>query len=215
MSVGTLRRFVPEGARRWIRDRESWRAWQRGRFARRLARTTKRLDLAAAQLTGLLQLAGRPAVTDVDCLEVGAGWVLSHSLVLHLLGARRVVAIDHEVLAEPAVIPVAVREAILALARSQLGFLADPEAVRGRLERLRARPPRSLPELAELGIEYLAPFDLLRDEPPGVFGLVFSNSVLEHVPVEDCSPTLEALGRLLGPSGTMIHAIHLEDHDGF
>ena len=41
---------------------------------------------------------------------------------------------------------------------------------------------------------------------------IYSNSVLEHVPVNDVGALLANLESCLNPGGTMIHCIHLEDH---
>jgi SAM-dependent methyltransferase len=60
-------------------------------------------------------------------------------------------------------------------------------------------------------IDYLAPFDARR-EPLPVADLIHSESVLEHIPVQDVVPILENLSRSLAPGGTMIHAIDLKDH---
>ena len=57
--------------------------------ARELARTSKRIDICAAQLAHVLHIADRPTLVNKTCLEIGAGWVLSHSIVMHLLGAKR------------------------------------------------------------------------------------------------------------------------------
>ena len=43
--------------------------------------------------------------------------------------------------------------------------------------------------------------------------IVYSFSVLEHVPCEDLPQLLANLGEMLAPGGVMLHAIHLEDHN--
>lgn len=54
------------------------------RVARRLAATSKRIDICAAQIAHLLHLSSHGPVENMVCLEVGSGWVLSHALVFHL-----------------------------------------------------------------------------------------------------------------------------------
>ena len=81
-----MKRFLSEALPEGIKSRlrpylDPWKA-------RHLAATSKRLDMCAAQIAHVLHLAGRPTIAGSVCLELGAGWVLSHSLVLHLLGAR-------------------------------------------------------------------------------------------------------------------------------
>ena len=42
--------------------------------------------------------------------------------------------------------------------------------------------------------------------------VIYSNSVLEHVSINDIKPLIQNLTDLLKPKGKMIHRIHLEDH---
>lgn len=182
-------------------------------MAFQLARTTKRLDLVAAQVARALHLAGRPRLEGASVLELGAGWVLSHSLVFHLLGARRVVASDVERHAQPGALRAAIAECEPSLVMEQLNPFADPAGVRERVDRLRRLGDLTAPALARLGIEYRAPQDLAAAPHGGdVVDVIYSNSVLEHVPVDRCSGLVSALLARLAPDGQMLHAIHLEDH---
>ncbi|MCP4178378.1 MAG: class I SAM-dependent methyltransferase [bacterium] len=66
--------------------------------------------------------------------------------------------------------------------------------------------------LKEYGIEYISPIDLSSEKLNINVDFIYSQSVLEHVPINDISKLLKNLTRILNPSGTMIHCIHLEDH---
>jgi len=60
-------------------------------------------------------------------------------------------------------------------------------------------------------IEYIAPFDALRDSvPPADF--IHSEAVLEHVPPDDALPILRNLAAALPSGGVMINNIDLRDH---
>lgn len=181
--------------------------------ARLLAASSKRLDVVAAQVAHLLHLA-RVDVRGRTCLELGSGWVLSHALVLHLLGARRVIATDLEPQAHLPALRAAVRRATPSIVRDVLSPFEDHEALRARTDALEALARRrfGLADLAALGVEYVAPLDLARGRLGRPVDLVYSNSVLEHVPAEDVPALLENLAADLAPGGVMLHAIHLEDH---
>lgn len=179
--------------------------------ARLLARSSKRLDAVAAQVAHALHVSGL-SVRDRTCLELGSGWVLSHALVLHLLGARAVVATDLTPQAHLPALADAVSGCLPSLVRDVLSPFEDHERLRARLDRL-ARVRRWTRELlAELGVEVVAPLDLARRPLGRPVDLVYSNSVLEHVPVADVDALLRNVAADLAPGGAMLHAVHLEDH---
>ncbi|MEZ6184785.1 MAG: hypothetical protein R3F62_07225 [Planctomycetota bacterium] len=179
--------------------------------ARLLAAGDKRLDLCAAQLAHLLHLA-RLDVRGRVCVELGSGWVLSHALLLWLLGAERVIATDLEAQAHPETLKVAIRKAVTSVVRDVLSPFEDHGLLRARLERLAQLERIDLAQLRAMGIEYRAPLDLAREPLGEPVDLVLSWSVLEHVPVQDAEALLQNLAKDLQPGGAMLHAIHLEDH---
>jgi len=180
--------------------------------ARRLAATTKRLDICAAQFAMLLHVSNRPTLADKVCLEIGSGWVLSHAAVCYLLGARRVIATDVARLASPMALGIAVRQSVASLVRDVLSPFGDREMIRERLDELRALRRPTLKDLSALGIEYVAPFDLSRHAPQDQVDFLYSLSVLEHVPPAHLSTLLAGLTSALRPGGEMLHCLHLEDH---
>ena len=62
------------------------------RRARLLARN-RQVETMAAHFAHLLHRANI-TLKDRVCLEIGSGWVLSHAIVMYLLGAKRVIATD-------------------------------------------------------------------------------------------------------------------------
>ena len=204
----TLKRVVPLGMKQSI---VGSRAFRRLR-AKRLARTSKRLDICAAQVAHVLHLAGGLSLAGKTCLEVGSGWVLSHAVVFHLLGAERVIATDIEAMAQFGLLGEAVGGSTVSLVRDVLSPFDDHAAIRERLERLLAVRRFSRAALERLGIEYVAPVDFARRPLGRPVDFVFSLSVLEHVTVDEVPLLLANLADDLSPGGAMIHAIHLEDH---
>ncbi len=206
--LARLKQFLPERIKSTIRRSPLWARKSAGT----LARSSKRLDLCSSQFALWLHLTGNPPLRGKVCLELGSGWVLTHAIVCHLLGAKGVIATDVEDLARPSSLRAAIHKAIPSLVRDTLSPFCDHGEIRRRLDRLLATRRFTLDTLKSIGIEYLAPVDLARRGPDILVDFIYSNSVLEHVPVEDVTALLENLTSLLRPGGTMIHAIHLEDH---
>lgn len=190
--------------------------WAQRLRARELAATTKRLDNWAQPLSNMLRTAGVTSLRGASCLEFGSGHLLAEPLLYHLVGARRVVAVDYfPILQEGLLSAVCAGVDEEALVATLAPFEA-PEAVRARYHALVARRDWSLAGLTELGIAYRAPYDAAAGPLPGEsFDLIASCSVLEHVPAGAAAPILANLAAMLAPGGTMLHAIHLEDHRDF
>lgn len=212
-----LKGVIPESLRSRVRQSEVWRRRYNRKHAEDLARSSKRLDICAAQMAHLLHLAHpngaeAPPLAGKICLEIGCGWILTHALVCHLLGAEKVIATDIESMAGPDYLPLAIENAVLYLVRDVLSPFEDHPAIRQRLERLQRLPSYDFESLEQLGIEYVAPIDWARKRLGRPVDFIYSLSVLEHVPVDDVPALLHHLGSDLRPGGSMIHAIHLEDH---
>jgi cyclopropane fatty-acyl-phospholipid synthase-like methyltransferase len=185
------------------------------RKAAMLARTSKRVDICAAQFAHVLHLAGGFSLEGKTCLEIGCGWVLSHALVAYLLGAKRVIATDLQRIFYPSALSAAVQEAVASIPRDLLAPFSSYTAVRERYERLLSITRFRESNLNELGIEYVSPVDISAKPLGIVVDFIYSLSVLEHVPRARIHSLLSNLISDLKPGGSMLHCVHLEDHQDF
>ena len=214
-SKGGMKQFLSDILPAGVKSAISRSSFYNVRAARHLAGTSKRIDICSAQIAHLLNLACIGPVRGMVCLEVGAGWLLSHALVFHLLGAKKVITTDIVPHAQPGVLHGAVKQAVAALPRDILAPFEDHSLVRERMNNLMSIRKFSFDTLKNLGIEYMSPVDLAREKLDVRADLIYSLSVLEHVPCDDVGPLLRNLAEMLSPGGVMLHAIHLEDHRDF
>lgn len=180
-----------------------------------LAVAGKRLDICANEIAIYLLQSGKEkyVLRDKICLEIGSGWLLTHSLVFYLLGAKKVYATDVYPLLQPENIFKAVCKSVDWSILDSLSTFEDREIIHLRLNKLLSFKNLSLEVLQDLGIEYIAPIDLSQQLPgQEKIDFIFSKSVLEHVPVDDIVPLLENLVSSLSEDGFMFHLIHLVDH---
>jgi hypothetical protein len=147
----------------------------------------------------------------MTCLEIGSGWVLSHALVLHLLGAERVIATVIAPVASPSNLRFAVGRAVDSTVRDVLAPFAPHEDVRERMARLRTIKRWDMRTLEGLGIEYRAPLDLAKSGTGERLDRIFSIGVLSKVPFDDVPALLANVSADLGDRGQMLHAMNLED----
>ena len=180
-----------------------------------LAVAGKRLDICANEIAIYLLQSGKEkyVLRDKICLEIGSGWLLTHSLVFYLLGAKKVYATDVYPLLQPENIFKAVCKSVDWSILDSLSTFEDREIIHLRLKKLLSFKNLSLEVLQDLGIEYIAPIDLSQKLPgKEKIDFIFSKSVLEHVPIDDVVPLLENLVSSLSEDGFMFHLIHLVDH---
>lgn len=203
-----LRRIIPKTLKDKIRYSPQY-----GRFkAKKLASTSKRIDICSAQFAHGFHLSNHSSLSGKVCLEIGSGWVLSHAIVCHLLGAKKVIATDIFPHAHPQVLYEAIHESVISIIRDILSPFEEHPLIRSRLDNLLSIRRFDFNVLKGLGIEYIAPLDFANDRLNLPVDFVFSNSVLEHVPCIDVPLVLRNIIADLSPGGTMIHYIHLEDH---
>jgi SAM-dependent methyltransferase len=106
------------------------------------------------------------------------------------------------------IIPLAMSQWIPKQTVTDVRRLARPELVADAGRRLGVGP-----DLAERGIDYRAPVDTSATGlAAGMFDLVHSTSVLEHVPVDQLTPLLAEGKRLLAPGGVLSALVDYSDH---
>ncbi len=203
-----LKRYLPAGFQDFIADTKLWNVLA----ARNLALGGKRIDACAAQVAHNLHLAKIDSLAGKTCLEIGAGWLLSHAVICYLLGAKKVIATDVASLAQLQFLHLAIRKPLASTTRDILSPFEDHAKIRQRLDTLRSIKKFDYTTLKELGIEYIAPVDLVTRPLDVKVDYIYSNSVLEHIPVKDISFLIGNLVAMLNGDGIMLHSIHLEDH---
>jgi SAM-dependent methyltransferase len=194
----------------WLNERLQRSVGSLRRFDQEADEKLEDFALMAAQL----REAGFP-IAGTRFMEIGSGWYPTLPICLYLGGARRVVTVDLVRHLQP--------DLALALVRKlggRLAWLADcvgapaaeVEARRLRLER-RLDGGASIGSASEDVIDYRAPADAARtDLLPHSIDVVFSNSVLEHIP----RPVIDAIftesWRVLRPGGICFHSVNCGDH---
>lgn len=206
-----LKKLLPQSSLRKIRKFR----YSNEKYAKRLGATSKRLDLCAAQIAHMLHLCSRQSIKDKVCLEIGSGWILSHAIAFHLLGAKRVVATDIEKLADLNALYCSIHSSELNIIRDILSPFDNHSDIRQRLNDLINIKRFTFQNLKEIGIEYVSPVDLSRTPLSMQFDIIYSFSALEHVPCQDITPLISNMDQMLKIGGVMLHAIHLEDHANF
>lgn len=210
-----LKNLLNERTKYTIKSSEIYQSFYNKMHSSKLAVAGKRLDICANEIAIYLLQAGKDkyVLRDKICLEIGSGWLLTHSLVFYLLGAKKVYATDVYPLLQTENIFKAVCKSVDWSILDSLSTFEDREIIRFRLKKLLSLRNLSIEVLQDLGIEYIAPINLSQKLPSKEkIDFIFSKSVLEHVPVDDIVPLLENLVSSLSEDGFMFHLIHLLDH---
>jgi SAM-dependent methyltransferase len=155
-------------------------------------------------------------VAGVTMVEIGSGWYPTLPLCFYLAGARRIHTYDKT------------RHLDLTLTRwltrhirtGQLPLIAS--AVKRREDELVAMLNAFEDGLDRTGslaaasggvIDYHAPADAMQTGLPSAsVDIVFSNSVLEHIPPRVIEGLFEEAMRILKPGGIVMHAVNCGDH---
>ena len=145
-------------------------------------------------------------------LEMGTGWYPTLPVCYAIAGAARCYTYDlHRLMDWP------LTQRMLARLEHHLPRIAaaldtDEQALRDRWSEINASPTLDA-LLQRAGIEYLAPADATRTQlPAGSVDVVYSNSVLEHVPPKIIAAFMEESRRVLKPGGVAIHSVNCGDH---
>jgi len=148
-------------------------------------------------------------------IEIGTGWYPTLPICFSLVGAKRILTYDisrH--------MDAGLTFRMIAALEPHLEMMAEaggrhPEDIRTRYhELLQARDLNTLLERAR--VEYCAPADTrATGSPPNTADLVYSNSVLEHVPKPIIQSLMKEIVRMLRPGGLTLHNVGCNDHYAF
>lgn len=158
----------------------------------------------------LRQLAVSPE--DLDYVEVGTGWAPVLPVCFTLAGARSVTTYDVHRHLDSALTLRMVRRL-----EEHLPAIAEVSGrafgrVRDLYDELRACRTVE-PLLDRANVRYIAPGDAsVTGLESASVNVVFSNSVLEHVPAETIAGIMQESRRILRPGGLAIHSINCGDH---
>lgn len=165
-------------------------------------------------MMGHLRNAG-VAVDRTRFFEIGTGWYPTFPFALYLAGAQRVTTYDLTRHLQMGLVTQAINEFSGFLDVIAAASDSDPLAVRDRHQRLQAAisDNHDLTEITGGVIRYAAPADATRTAlADGEVDVVFSNSVLEHVPRDAITAMYGEAKRILAPAGIMFHSVNCGDH---
>jgi SAM-dependent methyltransferase len=157
----------------------------------------------------------RVVIADSHFFEIGTGWYPTFPFALYLAGARRITTYDLNRHLQDDLVRAAVKElgGFLAIIAEDSG--SDLAAVQARHQKLAAAidAGADLSEATGGRIQYSAPADATTTAlADGEVDVVFSNSVLEHVPPEAITAMYRESMRILSPGGIMFHSVNCGDH---
>lgn len=161
-------------------------------------------------LSHMEELGVRPQ--HLDYVEVGSGWYPTLPLCYSLAGARSIRTFDvNRHLREDKTFRMLRRlqQHLPAIAEGSFRPLAEVESAYSSL--CRSKTAEEL--LRSANITYSAPHDAANSGlPDASVDVVFSNSVLEHVPPEAIARIMKETRRILRPGGLAIHSANCGDH---
>jgi len=164
------------------------------------------------QANHLRRLNGRFPLTDRTVLEVGPGPFARAAVAFHLMGARRVYAVDHLPLMRGEWISRYVNVLRRESERCAQLLGVPAEQVEQRLAALSGLQTREQ-FFQHLDMTYMAPADAASTGlPDGSIDLIFSYGVIEHIPLDDLHRLMRETRRILSPDGRAYHNIGLHDH---
>ena len=158
-------------------------------------------DYAYRVVTSHLERLGWRDLNGKVVLELGPGDSLFTAVIARAFGARRTYLVDAGAFASSHVAPYRALAEYLRGKGLQLPPIENSDSVSAVL---RACSATYLTRGAED----------LRDIPSTSVDLIFSQAVLEHVPLGEFDETVQEMHRILTPTGMASHQIDLKDHLG-
>lgn len=169
----------------------------------------KRVMSFAVQLAKMNRLF---AIKGKTVVEIGTGWEPISLILLYILGAGRVVSIDHvphlrwRLVERTLGCVVAIREELLPVLGIELSEFDQKLEQLLKVDNLRGF-------LEAASVDYIAPGDARNVEcGDGEVDLIFSKDVLEHIPEKQIEEIIKESFRVLRSGGHAFHAIGLHDH---
>ena len=154
-------------------------------------------------------------VQHASMLEMGSGWYPTFPVCLYLAGAQQILTLDLNRLMDPALTVAMVERLGQHLALIARVARRPEDEVRASHAKLLAalREGKSIGAATNLTIDYRAPSDASSTSlPPAMVDVVFSNSVLEHVPPPVIDACFAEAMRILRPGGIVFHSVNCGDH---
>ena len=155
-------------------------------------------ELALEQGVELVRLVHGHGMNATVVMEVGTGWIPTIPHIMHAYGAERLVLTDVERLSDPQSFDHAKKLVEGAIGRIGDACTGDPDTLRANLRRPLNYDYRCPPRLEEL--------------ENGSVDLVYSRTVLEHIPEKLLRELLLTWKNLLRPGGYAVHFIDNSDH---
>ncbi len=165
-------------------------------------------------MVGHLAAVGRP-IAGAHLLEMGSGWYPTFPFCLYLGGAAQVTTVDLNRYLKPDLMLAMVErlERSLAVLVEATGRDAGEVVASYRELRGAIRRGASIEEATGGVVSYRAPADAAATALPAAsLDVVFSNSVLEHVPGPVIEQCMVEARRILRPGGVVFHSVNCGDH---
>jgi len=145
-------------------------------------------------------------------LEIGSGWKPILPFLFRIAGCKKVILCDLHRHMDQGLLNATIHQ-----------IRAHSDLIASMLDTAESRIEEVLPGpglehdysllIRNSGFEYRAPFDLREtDYASHSIDIVFSRSVLEHIPLQVLEPIMMEMHRILKPEGAMVHTIDLSDH---
>ena len=148
-------------------------------------------------------------------LEMGTGWYPTFPICLWLAGAARIhtLALNRHLRPDMTIALVERLDRHVATIAEESGQTASAVAERRRALLAALRSGASIGAATNGAIDYRAPADASKTNlPDASVDVVFSNSVLEHVPPTVIDACFREAFRILKPGGIAFHSVNCGDH---
>jgi hypothetical protein len=186
-------------------------------FGQRVAGSFRTFDISgkvrqSSMLLDTIESAGL-SISGLVTVEIGSGWIPIAPLFMWLHGQATCHSFDVVNLLRPALLRRTV-EQLLSRQEEFTNFLLRADPLRWSQLPLLAEADDIIGQLATLcDIHLDAPVDTgAVPLPDNSADIVYSNTVLEHVPANEIPRVFREAHRLLRPGGYMVHQIDLSDH---